>query len=440
MSAGAGLPGLAPQRVRERRSRSLFHLRAADATIAALTGQTPTFSRASVGSAVPDQQGRLFSPVHSQPGWAMVDADGDGTRDELGLFLDLGRTNLVLQSENFAVTWTAVNSPGLSSGVKAIGQLSMSLVSDGGASLAGYTQVIAFTSDAVKSGFFYWGANTSASSVVRVRQTSGTPGDRFLCTVVSNGTAAPTATAATGAIIGAPVYIGRIEGVDIWRIEYQTTSITAAQTNQLEFYPATNAALLTTATGAAYFGGFQMENAVIPSGYVKTTTGTVARTRDSLQFGIPFLPQDLTVYARIARPNWAAVSTDLGFQPTILAIGNGSPRLEFYFTQAARTIGFDSIDAAGTNGRATAAVPAGSVIEVCAQLFNARLANQVRIDVGAGFGNFSASNGTLGSAWSSAFLSVGDVLNSPGNCLNAALLSAKVAAGALTLTQMRQLL
>jgi hypothetical protein len=75
-------------------------------------------------------------------------------------------------------------------------------------------------------------------------------------------------------------------GNGIWRIFCLTTSVTAANTNRLYFFPATNAALLATLTGTVYIGGVQAQNALFASSHIPTTTATVPRNLDLL--GYPY--------------------------------------------------------------------------------------------------------------------------------------------------------
>jgi hypothetical protein len=87
--------------------------------------------------------GQLFSPVHSMPSWAMIDADADGNRDELGLLLDRATVNLCLQSENFGTTWTDLGTPTRVAAFDSLGVLVFDLLGDdSGAVVESKQQVI----------------------------------------------------------------------------------------------------------------------------------------------------------------------------------------------------------------------------------------------------------------------------------------------------------
>lgn len=440
MSAGTGLPGLTLQRVRERRSRALFHWRAADASLVPLTGQTPTFARASVGSAVLDVGNRVVAPPHSLPAWTMVDTDGDGVRDTLGLLLDPGRTNLCLQSENLGTTWVDIGTPTRSAGYVNLGALALDILGDdSAAALEGKRQVIAFTGNAVKAISVFYRASTVGTSVVRVRDTTA-GADRLLAAITPDGSGVPTTAMSTGSLLAAEfVGLDPDFGSRVYRLDFQTTSITAANTNQIELYPATSAALAVANTGSTVLAGVQAEDAPYPSGYLKTTTATVTRARDALSYQAGWAVQDETWYVRCARPVHADASGTLGVFPALLSRGAGTARLELYFSSSARQIGMNAVDAAGGSSAAVQNIPAGRVLEVCAQISLVKAGVKVRLDVGGGFGAYSTPAAGV-AAWSSADLVLGDLASSLGNCLGAPLFAVKIAAGALTLDQMRQLL
>jgi hypothetical protein len=63
-----------------------------------------------------------------------------------------------------------------------------------------------------------------------------------------------------------------------------TTSVTAANVNQIEVYPATDAALAVANTGTINMGGVMAEdNADRCSSYIATTTATVTRNKDDMK-------------------------------------------------------------------------------------------------------------------------------------------------------------
>jgi hypothetical protein len=67
----------------------------------------------------------------------------------------------------------------------------------------------------------------------------------------------------------------------------------AANTNRIEIYPATGAALSTAGTGDINIGAVQTTNNPYPTSY-----GTVARNADTLSFPFSWAPQEMTVYVK----------------------------------------------------------------------------------------------------------------------------------------------
>lgn len=184
-------------------------------------------------------------------------------------------TNLVLQSSNFGTTWTAVGTPTRSAAAKYCGDIALDLIGDdSAAALEGYTQTVTFTADASKSFSFLVAQGTSTSTAVRLRDT--TAGANRALGVITWSGGAPVYTATTGSQERAPEPMGN----GVWRIYALATGVVAANTNSLEFYPATDAALAVGSTGTIYVGGVQAENAIFASSHVPTTTGTVTRNKD----------------------------------------------------------------------------------------------------------------------------------------------------------------
>lgn len=76
------------------RAPYLHDLRARDFSLVARTGQAVTPVRAGWANAR-DAAGNFALAVHSQPAWQALDLDRDGVREELGILLELQRTNLL---------------------------------------------------------------------------------------------------------------------------------------------------------------------------------------------------------------------------------------------------------------------------------------------------------------------------------------------------------
>lgn len=184
-----------------------------------------------------------------------------------------------------------------------------------------------------------------------------------------------------------------------------------------------------TGDGASgvYLWGAQAEAGVYPSSYIPTTTASVTRAADALTFPIGFGPQDLTVYAKIARPPWADVSGTLGVSPAVLSLGGDDATYGavLYGESATRTW------VALLGGQtATAAVPAGDPLELCAQ-YRFATDGKCRLDVGSGFGSLSLAGNT---AFTTQVLRVG-CLVATLNELGGAVERLLVARGSFTLAE-----
>ncbi len=210
-------------------------------------------------------------------GNVVTEATGATLNTLAGTLVETASTNLVLQSSNFGTTWAAVGTPTRSAAAKYCGSIALDLIGDDdGAALEGYSQTITFTGNAVKSVSFLIAQGTSTSTVVALVDTTATA-NRVLGVVTWSG-GVPTYTPTTGTQERAPEAMGN----GVWRIYVASSAVTAANTNSLRFYPASDAALSTAATGTVYLGGVQAENALVASSHIPTTTGTVTRNADRI--------------------------------------------------------------------------------------------------------------------------------------------------------------
>lgn len=190
------------------------------------------------------------------------------------------RTNLVLQSENFGTTWAAVGTPTRVAAALRCGSVVLDLIGDDDAGvLEGYVQPITFTGDAVKALSIFFAQGTSTSSVYRLND--NTAGAERMRGVITWTNGIPTVTAAVGTLLGVDSLSN-----GVFRARLLTTSVTAANLNQLQVYPAAVTGSDPAPTGTAYFGGVQAENNAIGcTSYIPTTTATVQRNGDNLVLG-----------------------------------------------------------------------------------------------------------------------------------------------------------
>ncbi len=274
-----------------------------------------------------------------------------------GLLVEEARVNQVLQSTDLGTTWASVGTPTLSADATALGALNLdTLGDDDGAGLEGKTQTITFTANAVKVVSVFVKQGTATSSVVRLRDTSA-PADRLLAAVTWSA-GVPVVTMTTGTHEGTDAYQS-----GVFRIRFATTSVTAANTNSLQLYPATDAALATTATGTIQFGGMQAENALFSTSWIPTTTGTVTRAADA----IALATSSITGFSASTLTLFAEAYTSVDASTTFLRLlsvddGAASDNLLFLRRGSDGSSVFQVNDEAVTQVSATAGTPAAGVL------------------------------------------------------------------------------
>ncbi len=421
-------PSRAFRRNRERASGLLFAFGVDDLSMATVTGHVLTFTRAT-GRTVLDSVGRVVTLAHSQVPWAAQYNSAESTYEPV-YDAQSPATNLCLQSENFGTTWSAVGTPTRTAAALACGSLALDLLGDNDAGvLEGYTQTVTLTGNEVKAFSFFVAQGTSTSTAFQLRDTTA-GADRARGFITWSG-GVPVITMEVG------TYIGQIACANgVYRILVQTTSATAANTNQVAFYPAAITGLTDTPTGTVYLGGVQVENKVNPSSYVKTTTGTVTANVDQLTASVTIPVADFTVYVRVARPNWAGLSTGWATSMPIVGqpttVSNGRWALEY--NPANQRVNA-SVMQAGSGFVAFQTVPATAFFDVCAQWTGFPSAPKCRVDVGSGFSSYSSTVAAL-SAWDSNTLLIGSESSA---AIDAGIRKILIASGARTLAQMRGL-
>ena len=420
------------RRTRERASGLLFAFGVDDLSTDLPTGQTLSLTRAS-GRTVYDASGRVQSIAHSQWPWSMQ-YNSTAAVWEPVLDLQPTTTNLCLQSENFGTTWAAVGTPTRTAAATTCGDLSLDLIGDDASgTLEGYTQTVTFTANAVKAVSLFLKAGTSTSTVVRLRDTTASA-NRLLA-VITWASGVPTVTMTTGTSFGTIACYG-----SVYRFLFQTTSVTAANTNSLEVYPATTSALAASGTGTVYAGGVQAENAVAPGSYRKTTTATASNTGDlvSATVVVP-VTSAFTVYLRVARPFWSGVTS--GWSGTMLLFGQASSVTNGWWLIELDPINQRvnaSLGQAGSGQVSYRTIPSTGLFDVCVQYRNLTTAGQSRIDIGDGNG-FAAYSSTVAaiSQWDSTTTYLGDRIatSQPYTGIRRAI----IASGERTLSEMQGL-
>lgn len=314
MVAPSVVPGSTYQPI-ERVNRLLFSWRADELALKALTGEPGTFARSGLSGTAVDLAGRLYPRAYAQPVFEMTDEDGDGRFERPWLRIEPARTNLCLWSEDFG-QWTATGTPTRVAAALVLGSVALDLIGDNDGAVAEfYSRVVAFTGNAVKaiSVTMARGLNPNPSgSVIRLRQTSGTPADRLLATVTWNADGSPNVAPTTGLYFGVmPAAGGAV------RLLFQTTSVTAAETHQLEVRPTT---LTAAETGDVFAGAVQAEDAEFPSSYTPTLGVSASKVGETLNYDIGFAVQPLTIYGEWNPPY--PTSYNGGGSLGVAALGN----------------------------------------------------------------------------------------------------------------------
>lgn len=213
----------------------------------------------------------------------------NGTRVVL---TERGSTNILLRSEDFGTTWSAVGSPTRTAGAHTLSGVSLDLIGDDdGAASEYYSQSPSFTGDGVKGVSLFMKAGTSqpagGSALVLGDNTAGA--NRLVAIITWTAAGVPSVSASTGTYIG---YLALKDGV--YRLLFQTTAVVAANSHDFSFRPC----IVAAQTGNVYAGGVQIENAIVPTSYIKTLGSQVTRTDDALSFAYAPVPQEMTLYIK----------------------------------------------------------------------------------------------------------------------------------------------
>jgi hypothetical protein len=422
-------PTRAARRTREKASPYVLAFSADDFTLLLPTGQTLTYTRTGTKT-VQDSSGRVTTLGKNQPSWAAAYNATTGNYEPV-YQSDRAVTNLVLRSEDFGTTWSAVGSPTRTAAAKSAGDVALDLLGDDAAgTLEGYTQTVTFTGNAQKAVSLFIAKGTSTSSVIRLRDTTASA-NRLLATVTWSGTV-PSVAMTTGTHLSlSPVPCGN----GVYRLLFQTSSVTAANTNQLEIYPATDSGLSATPIGNVYVGGVQAENYEAPRQYAKSVSSAATTTGDELSTPISWLPQDFTVYARLARPPWVGATMLSGFVGGIVSQWNttGNRWGVRYEGASGNIVAY--LHDGGTSASASVAVPSTGFFDLCVQYTDVATGGKCRVDVGAGFGSYSSSVNAI-SSWAVSTLYVGQWASGTEN-MDAGIRKLIIAPGAHTLSALR---
>lgn len=430
MVAPTVLPGRAFARV-NRVSRALLRWRAADLALAPINEQASAFTRASAGGMIQDVAGVCRPIGHSQPRFEMADLDGDGVYETPTLLLEPARTNAWSDSEDLSnAVWT-LSAVTLAGNVQQApdGALSLEKVIESATNALHYvrrtTPVLTAATQQAVSVFARAGERTWLWI-----QTGDRGG-------VSRNTFVNLATGVVGTKDASHTVAVRRYAYGLYRIELAWPSGTGASSPVVNFLLTTGdgvtATYLGDGTSGLYLGAAQFEtDAPWPSSYLRTPSpGT--RSMDRLDFTVPVVPRECTLYARFVERGSIATGG-----ARIAQIGSGTARLSILqsggFYQALHHNGTSSVTST------LAAAPAiGDRIELRATLAaDGKVQLHQSINEGAEVSAAQSAALALAAAWSDSLVSLGHAAGA-----NAGLLAARdltLAAGTVTLDQLRELL
>lgn len=151
----------------------------------------------------------------------------------------------------------------------------------------------------------------------------------------------------------------------------------------------------------------QFELGFFSTSPIATGTGALTRQEDDLRLPLPFGARNLTVLARIGRPNWADLAGNIGFGPGLFTIGVNLPVVMAFADANNRQFGCQIRDGTTIQGPALANIPAGNELAPCFQFRNLTTGGLAKQDVGDGSGYGADSDAALSfSVFGSAGVSV----------------------------------
>lgn len=304
-----------------RRSRLAFHWRAADLSLDPITDQAETFARATASGLVPDRVGRLVaSRVHSAPVWEMADLDADGVYETPGLRLEPQRTNLILRSQEIDnASWTKTDTTITANNIAAPdGTTTADLCTEGVAGTALVFQSVTVTAGTVVAASVFAKRGNTDWLAVRLEDAGGSD-TLHAWFNLSTGAVGSNSVGGTAALKRAHVET-LASG---WYRLIIVGSLGAADTGYiLHTHSASADSSLTRVNSATYYlWGAMLEEGRMASSYVATTSASVTKNADALQWTFSQLPQLLTLYGSIRTNTGSEATSDL----VLANLGNGTP-------------------------------------------------------------------------------------------------------------------
>lgn len=380
---------------------SVLHFWSARYGAVPIIGSKPVHTRSGAAKWV-DGQGVLQSAIVNTPRFEHATVNSE--RRPV-MRLGQARTNIVVQSEDLGTSWSATGTPTRSAAAipASVMGVALDLIGDdSAAALEGYTNSIVFTGNGQKAFSVFVKKGTAGGSFVGLIDT--TAGARRVFALISFSAAGVPAVDTGG--IGS--YLGYVEcGGGVYRLLFTSAAVTAANNHSIEVYPATTGAIAATETGTIYIGGFQAENAVTPSSYIKTTTGSATRAADTFYWDHVHVPQAMMAYIRlIDHGNFDGTNGLFGLDGG----SNVAPQFAVYNTNGTITIYHHNGIVAAQTVTVAGSSSYGQAMELVAMLTTGGAVRGISSIAGAAVTDSGASAGgiALPSAWSGTRLYLND--------------------------------
>ena len=278
----------------ERASQLLHHYRPvpSDPLLAPISRGTlyaPTSVRASSAWGI-GADGRSYRMPEDLARYEWIDVDGDGVREQPALVCEDASTNVCHFDHAFA-SWSTFGTISRTY-FATIGDADLYLVTDSDATNRAYLfRTIAasqFVGGTAKGIRILWGRGPSpaaSGAFVWLRDTSGAPADRCLCSITANGDGSPNVTPTTGVSVGSQ-YLRTEKGVKLYAIDVASNAITVASPHEIRIGAATTAAQ----QGSVYLGAVLVErDDPRASSRIETpAAATLTRAREVLGWLAPY--------------------------------------------------------------------------------------------------------------------------------------------------------
>lgn len=311
-------------------SSSLFHWSAKYGPMP-IVGGRPVHTRNSA-AVIDGQAGQLYTAIVNTPrfGWDTI----AGTRRQT-LLLEAARTNILPYSEDFSSWASALNTTISSGQADPFGGTAARLLNG---TVAGNNdlraQTTTFSGNGTKAYSVFLKAGTAALTRLGIYDsTAGATRGYVAITWIAG---VPVVTPDGGApLIYPPVAIGN----GWYWIRVSAQSVVAANVNNLHIYPAY------TGAGTVYAFGAQVEDAIIPSSYIKTTVSPATRAADSFYFDqCAPSPQAMMAYIRFVEQGGALATSHTPMQ--VGGLAGSSPQFGIFANGSA---GYSVIHANGAS-------------------------------------------------------------------------------------------